>query len=204
MLNNIRNFAKTKYAGVLVGILIVPFVLWGMGGLFSGGNKNNLAKINNENISTQDFQNYLNIKNIPLENIKKNIDNNIIEEMLGELISIKMLDMEINNLKLIISDKGLNKIIKTNRNFVDENNKFSRVKYEKFLLSANMTAPSFESRLKQEELKRALSLIKFILLRARISTFSWDFYIHPGAILVARNLLADKRNVSMERSSTRP
>ena len=50
MLNNIRNFAKTKSAGVLVGILIVPFVLWGMGGVFSGGNKNNIAKINNENI----------------------------------------------------------------------------------------------------------------------------------------------------------
>ena len=45
MLNSIRNFAKTKYASVLVDILIVPFVLWGMGGLFSGGNKNNIAKI---------------------------------------------------------------------------------------------------------------------------------------------------------------
>ena len=47
MLNNIRNFANTKYAGILVAILIVPFVLWGMGGVFSGGNKNNIAKINN-------------------------------------------------------------------------------------------------------------------------------------------------------------
>jgi len=43
MLNSIRNFAKTKYAGVLVAILIVPFVLWGMGGVFSGGNKNNIV-----------------------------------------------------------------------------------------------------------------------------------------------------------------
>ena len=60
MLNNIRNFAKTKSAGVLVAILIVPFVMWGMGGVFSGGNKNNIAKIGNENISTVDFQNHLN------------------------------------------------------------------------------------------------------------------------------------------------
>ena len=79
MLNNIRNFAKTKYAGVLVAILIVPFVLWGMGGVFSGGNKNNIAKINNENISTQDFQKHLNLSNIELERIKENIDGNIIE-----------------------------------------------------------------------------------------------------------------------------
>ena len=50
MLNKIRNFAKTKLAGVLVGILIIPFVLWGMGGVFSSGNTNSVAKVNNENI----------------------------------------------------------------------------------------------------------------------------------------------------------
>ena len=82
MLNNIRNFAKTKYAGILVGILIIPFVFWGMGGLFSGGNKNNIAKINKENISTKDFQDHLVLTNIELEKIKKNIDNNILEEIL--------------------------------------------------------------------------------------------------------------------------
>ena len=86
MLNNIRNFAKTKYAGILVAILIVPFVLWGMGGAISGGNQNNIAKINNENISTQDFQEYLTSSNIELERIKKNIDNNAIEEILAGLI----------------------------------------------------------------------------------------------------------------------
>ena len=59
MLNNIRKFASTKLAGVLVGIIIVPFVLWGMGGVFSGGNQNNIAKINNDSISTEDFQDYL-------------------------------------------------------------------------------------------------------------------------------------------------
>ena len=63
MLNKIRNFANTKAAGLLVAILIVPFVLWGMGGLFSGGNKNNIVKINNENISTQDSNESTNTNN---------------------------------------------------------------------------------------------------------------------------------------------
>ena len=36
------------------------FVFWGMGSVFSGGNTNNIAKINNENVSTQDFMDYLN------------------------------------------------------------------------------------------------------------------------------------------------
>ena len=156
MLNNIRNFAKTKYASVLVAILIVPFVLWGMGGLFSGGNKNNIVKINKENISTLDFQKHLNLSNIELEEIKKNIDNNIIEEILRELISKKILLMEVKDLDLVLSDKILNKKIKKNKNFLDENNKFSRIKYEKFLLSNNITAPDFEFQLRQNELKQNL------------------------------------------------
>ena len=55
MLNKLRNFSKGKLAGVLVAIIIIPFVFWGMGSVFSGGNKNNIAKINNHNVSTQDF-----------------------------------------------------------------------------------------------------------------------------------------------------
>ena len=60
MLNKLRNFSKGKLAGVLVGIIIIPFVFWGMGSVFSGGNKNSIAKINNHNVSTQDFSDFIN------------------------------------------------------------------------------------------------------------------------------------------------
>ena len=156
MLNNIRNFANTKYAGILVAILIVPFVLWGMGGVFSGGNKNNLVKIGNENISTLDFQEHLNSSKIELEVIKKNIDKNILEKILSELIAKKLLSMEIKDVKLIISDNILNKTIKSREDFFDEKKKFSRTKYEKFLLSNGITAPGFEYRLRQNELQKDL------------------------------------------------
>ena len=156
MLNNLRNFAKTKLAAVVIGIIIIPFVFWGMGGVFSGGNKNNIAKINDKSISTQDFVNYINLSKIESDTIRKNIDNNIIEEILAELISKTMISMEINDLNLKISDKILNKTIKENNNFKDENNNFSRIKYEKFLLSNNITAPDFEFRLRQSELKQNL------------------------------------------------
>ena len=55
MLNKLRNFTKTKLATVLIGIIIIPFVFWGMGGVFQGGNTNNIAKIKNVNISTENF-----------------------------------------------------------------------------------------------------------------------------------------------------
>ena len=43
MISSFRNFAKTKFAGLLVFIMIIPFVFWGMGSMFSSGNSNNIA-----------------------------------------------------------------------------------------------------------------------------------------------------------------
>ena len=46
MIGAFRNFAKTKFAGILVFIMIIPFVFWGMGSMFSSGNTNSIVKIN--------------------------------------------------------------------------------------------------------------------------------------------------------------
>ena len=78
MIGSFRNFAKSRYAGILVGIIIIPFVFWGMGSVFSSGNTNSIAKINKENISTQDFIDHINQSNIPTETIRNNLDQNII------------------------------------------------------------------------------------------------------------------------------
>ena len=43
MISKLRGFSNSKLAGVLVGIIIIPFVFWGMGSVFSGGNTNNVA-----------------------------------------------------------------------------------------------------------------------------------------------------------------
>ena len=169
MLNNIRNFSKTWYAKILLVIIVIPFVFWGMGGVFSGGNTNNIAKINNQSISTQDFMNHLNSSRITLETIKDNLNNNILEEMLGELISKKMIQLEEQDLNLIISDKILKKRIKENENFLDENKKFSRTKYEKFLLSSNITAVDFETKLRNSELKK--NLFSYIVGGIKSPTF---------------------------------
>ena len=56
MLSSIRNFSKTFYAKILLGVIIIPFVFWGMGSVFRGGSQNTVAKINNHKISTKDFK----------------------------------------------------------------------------------------------------------------------------------------------------
>ena len=156
MIGSFRNFAKTKFAGLLVFIMIIPFVFWGMGSMFSSGNTNNLAKINKTNISTGDFFVYLDEINIAGETIRNNLKNNIIEELLSTLISTKLLDLEIESYKMSVSEKTLLKKIKNNKNFFDNDGKFQRIKYEKFLLENNISAPIFEQRLKKRELQKNL------------------------------------------------
>ena len=156
MISSFRNFAKTKFAGLLVFIMIIPFVFWGMGSMFNSGNTNTIAKINKTNISTQEFIDYLNRSGIPQETIRKNLDNNIIEELLSGLVSKTLLNLEVKDFNILFSEKTLLKKIKKNKNFLDENGIFQRVKYEKFLLQNNQTAPQFEQRLKNRELQKNL------------------------------------------------
>ena len=115
MIGSFRNFAKTKFAGILVFIMIIPFVFWGMGSMFSSGNTNNIAKINKTNISTQEFIDYLNNSKIPQDYIKDNLKNNIIQEVLSGLVSSTLLDLEIEDFNIIVSEKTLLKKIKTNK-----------------------------------------------------------------------------------------
>ena len=153
MLNKLRIFSKGKMATVLVAIIIVPFVFWGMGSVFSGGNTNSIAKINNFNISTEDFVNHINNSDIEAQIIKDNLDENILEDFLTELISSTLIDIEIKDQNIKISDNILAKRIKKNKAFQDEKNNFSRIKYEKFLLENNISAAGFEIKLRNKDLK---------------------------------------------------
>jgi len=156
MIGSFRKFAKTKFAGLLVFLMIIPFVFWGMGSMFSSGNTNNIAKINNTNISTEDFIEYVNNSNIPSQTIRENIDKNIIEDMLSALISTTLLDLEIKDFKMLITENTLLNKIKSNQNFLGENGQFERIKYEKFLLENNQSAPAFETKLRARELQKNL------------------------------------------------
>ena len=156
MLNSIRNFSKTVTAKIFLFIVAVPFVFWGMGDVFTSGNTNSLAKINNENISTEDFIDHINKLNINQNLIKDKIDENILEEVLGRLISNKLIELEIKEANLVISDKMLAEKIKTNVNFLDDNQKFSRTKYEKFLISNNLNANEYEKNFKENEFQEEL------------------------------------------------
>jgi peptidyl-prolyl cis-trans isomerase D len=157
MINPFKNFTKKKIGGLLlILVIIIAFGFGGFGGNFSAGNQNNVAKINNTNISTQDFMDYLNRSGLSQKVIKENIDKNILEELLSTLISTTLLDLEIKDLNLEISEETIIERLKKNKNFHDENGKFRRTLYEKFLLTNNTSAVIYELKLKNNALQKQL------------------------------------------------
>ena len=61
--------------------------------------------------------------------------------------------LEIKRLGITVSDNSLRDIIKNDKLFF-KNGKFSRTKYEKFLLESNITAPAFEKNIVEQESRR--------------------------------------------------
>ena len=157
MIEKIKNLGWKQFGGlVLIVIIIIAFGFGGFGGGFSTNNQNNIAKINKTNVTTQDFMDYVNQSGISADAIRKNLENNIIEELLSGLISTTLIDLEVKDFDISINERTILKTIKENKNFQDESGVFQRIKYEKFLLSNNLSAQMFELKLKNRELQKHL------------------------------------------------
>ena len=148
---------KSRIGGlILIIVIIIAFGFGGFGGGFLSNNQNNVAKINKTNVTTQDLINYINQSGVSQKVIQENINNNVIEDLLSGLVSFTLLGLEIDDFNIKISQNSLSEKIKLNKNFYNDDGKFERLKYEKFLLENNISAPLFEKRLKDRELQKKL------------------------------------------------
>ena len=153
MTTSIGKFTKSFFIKVLVGIIILPFVFWGMGDVFRGGNQNVIATVDSKKISTQEFMNYINRLNLNEEQVKNLSKTDLIEQILSDYIGKKVMSLEIEKLGIVVNDNALRDIIKNDKTFFKDN-KFSRTEYEKFLIKSGITAPQFETNIVEQEKRR--------------------------------------------------
>ncbi len=153
MATSIGKLTKSFFVKILVGIIILPFVFWGMGDVFRGGNQNVIATVDSKKISTQEFMDYLNRLKLNKEEISSLKESDLIEKILSEYIGRKVMALEIEQSGIMVSDNSLRDIIKNDKIFF-KNDKFSRTEYEKFLLKSNVTAPDFEKNIVEQESRR--------------------------------------------------
>ena len=157
MATSIGKLSKSFFLKLLVGIIILPFVFWGMGDVFRGGNQNVIASVDSNKISTQEFINYINRLNLNEEQIKNLSKTDLVEQILSDYIGKKVMSLEIEKLDIVVSESALRDIIKNDKTFFKDK-KFSRTEYEKFLIKSRITAPQFEANIvEQEKRKQFLS-----------------------------------------------
>ena len=97
--------------------------------------------------------NYLNQLNLNEEQIKSLPKTDLIEKTLAQFIGRKVMALEIEKSGITVNDNSLRDIIKNDKSFFKDN-KFSRTEYEKFLLTSNITAPTFEQNIVEQESRR--------------------------------------------------
>ncbi len=153
MTTSIGKLSKSFFVKLLVGIIILPFVFWGMGDVFRGGNQNVIATIDSKKVSTQEFVNYFKLLNLSEEQIKNLPKTDLMEKVLSEYIGRKVMSLEIEKSGITINENSLRDIIKNDKSFFKDN-KFSRTEYEKFLIKSNVTAPTFERNIAEQESRR--------------------------------------------------
>ncbi len=153
MATSIGKLSKSFFIKLLVGIIILPFVFWGMGDVFRGGNQNVIATVDSNKISTQEFINYINQLNLNEEQVKNLSKTDLIEQILSDYIGKKVMSLEIEKLGIVVNDNALRNIIKNDKTFFKDD-KFSRTEYEKFLIKSGITAPQFEANIVEQEKRR--------------------------------------------------
>ncbi|MDA8688139.1 SurA N-terminal domain-containing protein [Candidatus Pelagibacter bacterium] len=153
MTTSIRKLSKSFFIKILVGIIILPFVFWGMGDVFRGGNQNVVATVDSKKISTQEFMSYLRQINLNEDQIKSLPKTDLVEQILSQYIGRKVMSLEIEKFGVVVNDNALRNIIKNDKLFFKDN-KFSRTKYEKFLIKSGITAPQFEANIVEQEKRR--------------------------------------------------
>jgi len=149
VLGSIRKFSGSIYAKILLGIIIIPFVFWGMGSSIRGGNKNIVVVIDDEKHSIQDLNDFIR------RTAAEKVESNQIDSFLSAFIGEKLIEKEIEHHNIRLSDTSLANLIKHQKGF-KRGNKFSRTEYEKFLLETNMSAGDFESILSRQEKKKQI------------------------------------------------
>ena len=130
--------------------------MWGIGDFFSSGKKNIVAEVNGEQIYVKDLlKKYNQNRKYNSMLISGKNDEEIFYITLNILISEKLIELVAKEKNIYINNETLSNFIKMEDKF-KENNKFSRVKYEKFLLTNQLNASEYEQKFKKNLLKKLI------------------------------------------------
>lgn len=156
MLQIIRDRAQGVFAWIVVGLISVPFALWGINSYFGGGGDDGIAKVGDVNISPQQMQRAYQQQRDRLQQMfgGKIPENLFSEDMMKSQILQQLIEKEVliqaaadNGMR--IGDQQLAKTI-TGIDAFQKDGKFSAEEYERVLARQGMSPRLFEQRVRRD------------------------------------------------------
>jgi len=165
MLGAIRNAAQgvvgKAIMTVVMGLIIVSFVIWGVGDMLRGFTASTVASVGGMKISSQEYrlaydrtiQQYQRRLRRPFTNEEARqigLDRSVLQRLLSEAA----VDDEAGRLGLSISDDALREIITTNPDFRDKSGAFDPARFDSALRNLDMTERGLVSELRKQALRQ--------------------------------------------------
>ena len=164
MLEYIRERAQGWFAWIIVGVLIIPFALWGINSYFEGGSTAVVAKVNGTDISLREYEE---LRQQQRERLRSMLGANANAEMIESLVKPSdILDGVIDRELLAqaamkagyrVGDALLADEIKSEEGF-QRDGQFSKQFYDQYVRSQGLTPASFEARMARSLLLQQLNV----------------------------------------------
>jgi peptidyl-prolyl cis-trans isomerase D len=156
MLQIIRDRAQGVFAWIIVGLIIIPFALWGINSYFGGGGDDSIAKVGDAKISPQQMQRAYQQQRDRLQQmfggkIPENLfsEETMKSQILQQLIEKEVLIQAAADNGMRIGDKQLASTI-TGINAFQKDGKFNAEEYERVLARQGMSPRLFEQRVRRD------------------------------------------------------
>jgi peptidyl-prolyl cis-trans isomerase D len=165
MLGAIRNAAQgvigKAIMTVVMGLIIVSFVIWGVGDMLRGFTTSTVASVGGAKISAQDYRNvYQRTLQQYQRQLRRPLTNDEAREIgldravLQRLVSEAAVDGEAHKLGLDISDDALREMITTNPNFRDKSGAFDPALFANAMRDMDTNERGFVSDLRKQSLRQ--------------------------------------------------
>ena len=165
MLGAIRNKSKGWVAYLIVGLITVPFALFGIQDYASRSANTSIAKVDGEDIDINIYYQELNTQQGNLQQqlgaaYTQEIDNTLKQTLLDSLINEKLIENYANSLDIVTLDDEVKSVIEMNQAFLVDG-EFSQERYIQLLRLNSYTPAGYEiaqsKSLNREQIKRNLS-----------------------------------------------
>src|SRR5262245_281672 len=168
MLRGIRtasaNWLGKAVMGVVMGLLIVSFAIWGIGDIFRGFGRSSLAKIGHTEIGIEQFRQ---IYNDRLQQIGRQIGRPISpdqaralgfdQQLLGQIVAETALDERTRELGLGLSDAEIARRITEDPMFRGLTGQFDAGRFQQIIRSAGYTEARYAAEQRKVSLRRQLA-----------------------------------------------